>query len=153
MKLTGWKDIVELLGIAGIIGSLLFVGYQLKQTRDSLNMQFAFGETLVFQELQSRINQNADLAKAWVISSSNPSELTPEQKVQLTAWFDEWFFSLQIYMFFRSRDILTTERIRERMVDHCRIYTEHRSLIDELRQERNIPSVRLIDEFCIDSAE
>ncbi len=153
MKLTGWKDIVELLGITGIIASLLFVGYQLKQTRDSLNMQFSFGETLVFQELYSRINQNADLAKAWVISSSNPSELTPEQKVQLTAWFDEWFLSLQTYMFFRSRDILTTERIRARMVDQCRIYTEHRSLIDELRQERNIPSVRLFDEFCSDSVE
>lgn len=153
MKLTGWKDIVELLGIAGIIGSLLFVGYQLKQTRDSLNMQFAFGETLVNQELHSRINQNPDLAKALVISSSNPSELTPEQKVQLTAWFDEWFISLQTYMFFRTRGILTDERIKARMVDQCQIYAEHRSLIDELRRERNIPSVRLIDEYCTDSAE
>jgi len=34
MKNIGWKDIVEFIGIAAIVGSLIFVGLQMQQTRD-----------------------------------------------------------------------------------------------------------------------
>jgi hypothetical protein len=32
LKTTSWKDIAELIGIAAIVASLIFVGYQLKQS-------------------------------------------------------------------------------------------------------------------------
>jgi hypothetical protein len=34
MKKTDWKDIVEIVGIAAIVGSLLFVGLQFKQSHE-----------------------------------------------------------------------------------------------------------------------
>ena len=34
MKTTDWKDIAELVGIAAIVGSLIFVGLQMKQSQD-----------------------------------------------------------------------------------------------------------------------
>ena len=34
MKSVGWKDVVELVGIVAIVASLVFVGQELRQTRD-----------------------------------------------------------------------------------------------------------------------
>ena len=34
MQKTGWKDIAELLGIAAIVASLTFLGFQIQQDRD-----------------------------------------------------------------------------------------------------------------------
>ena len=34
MKTTSWKDIAELIGIAAIVASLIFVGLQLKQSQE-----------------------------------------------------------------------------------------------------------------------
>ena len=34
MKFAEWKDVAELVGIAAIIASLLFVGLQLKQSHE-----------------------------------------------------------------------------------------------------------------------
>ena len=34
MKSTNWKDIAELIGIAAIVASLVFVGLQMKQSQD-----------------------------------------------------------------------------------------------------------------------
>jgi hypothetical protein len=34
LKPTNWKDIAELIGIAAIVGSLIFVGLQMKQSHD-----------------------------------------------------------------------------------------------------------------------
>lgn len=34
MKSTSWKDIAELLGIAAIVASLIFVGLQMRQTQE-----------------------------------------------------------------------------------------------------------------------
>ncbi len=33
MKEANWKDLAELVGIAAIVASLIFVGFQLKQER------------------------------------------------------------------------------------------------------------------------
>ena len=39
MKETGWKDIVELIGIVAIVASLIFVGLQLKQSHEIASSQ------------------------------------------------------------------------------------------------------------------
>ena len=36
MKQTNWKDIAELIGIAAIVASLIFVGLELRQTQSAL---------------------------------------------------------------------------------------------------------------------
>ncbi len=36
MKTSNWKDIAELIGIAAIVASLVFVGLELRQTQTSL---------------------------------------------------------------------------------------------------------------------
>jgi hypothetical protein len=36
LKTTSWKEIAELIGIAAIVGSLVFVGLELRQTQTSL---------------------------------------------------------------------------------------------------------------------
>ena len=54
MKLTNWKDTAELIGIAAIVASLIFVGLQLKQDRDLAIAEATISSFSHIQELQGR---------------------------------------------------------------------------------------------------
>lgn len=67
MKTTNWKDIAELIGIAAIVGSLIFVGMEMRQTRtiamaaayqartdSELNMQQMFDSTYGMLEIRRK---------------------------------------------------------------------------------------------------
>ena len=58
MKSPHWKTLAELVGIAALVASLYFVGYQLKQDRQ-------------FAEVLARANAGADLSDAEAIVIRN----------------------------------------------------------------------------------
>jgi hypothetical protein len=58
------KDILEIVGIAAIVASLIFVGFQIRQNEEGLRMQFLQGEMLSFQEHFGRVSENESLAEA-----------------------------------------------------------------------------------------
>ena len=81
MNSTKWRDLVELIGIAAIVASLIFVGLQLRQDE-----QVAWTETLVagqFTEFEvSRlIGENSDV---WVRGLNN-EELTRVEEATFEA--------------------------------------------------------------------
>ena len=51
MKSTNWKHIAELVGIAAIVASLVFVGLQMRQSR----------EIALSQSYQSRADMSVDM--------------------------------------------------------------------------------------------
>ena len=61
MKNSSWKDYAEIIGIAAIVASLIFVGLQMRQDREIAvaNVQATFLE--LFVEIRSDINQNAEI--------------------------------------------------------------------------------------------
>ena len=52
MKLMGWKDGVELVGIVAIVASLIFVGLELRQARDIALSERAV--TMLLSEIEAR---------------------------------------------------------------------------------------------------
>jgi len=61
MKNTNWKDTAELIGIAAIVASILFVGLQMKQSQD----------IAIAAQYQSR----ADTAVEWYVSRMESDKL------------------------------------------------------------------------------
>ena len=97
MSFDRWKDVAELVGIVSIVASLVFVGVQLRQGQQSLESEVVFGEMVVFQELLSRIDQNADLANALALARDDPASLSPGQRIQAKAWLEEWLAQIATY--------------------------------------------------------
>ena len=61
MKITDWKDVAELAGIAAIVGSLLFVGYQIKQEQGIAIADTYGGLVESTENIADLVDRNADL--------------------------------------------------------------------------------------------
>ena len=110
-------------------------------------MQFVFGEVTTYQELQSRVSQSAELSEALSISIDNPEELTHAQKIQVTAWLEEWLSLIATWANLNTRGVLSEDQLEQRMGNECSTYLEHRVLLDELRSKRDY-GFPLIDQHC-----
>ena len=74
MKTSGWKEIAELVGIAAIVASLIFVGLQLKQSQ----------EIAVANQYQDR----ADAALEWYLAQIQSNQAL---SARATVYIDEFF--------------------------------------------------------------
>ena len=95
LKSTSWKDTAELVGIAAIVVSLVFVGLQLKQDR-----VVALGQTYQ-SSLQAAIELNAAMAEhaeVWA-KARRTSDLTDTETVVMNQLIDMW----RARAFFESR--------------------------------------------------
>ena len=63
MKFKEWNEIAELVGIAAIVGSLVFVGLQMKQAQEIGNAERRMMRVANEIEVQNAINEHADI---WV---------------------------------------------------------------------------------------
>ena len=97
MNFDRWKDIAEIIGMASIVASLIFVGFQLRQNQQALEADVGFGEMVVFQELMSRINKSADLAVALALARNDPAALTAGRRIQAKAWPEDWLAQVHTY--------------------------------------------------------
>ena len=81
MKENSWKDIAELIGIAAIVASLIFVGLQMKQSQDiALAAQYqARTDTIV--NLYSENKQHAIGAELW----GNLMKTWPDDELGMSA--------------------------------------------------------------------
>ena len=61
MKKSDWKETAELIGAIAIVGSLLFVGFQLAQDRRIAQAELAIDYEMKQTELSSFISQNSEL--------------------------------------------------------------------------------------------
>ncbi len=60
MKFKEWNEIAELVGIAAVVGSLIFVGLQMKQAQQIGNAERRMMRVANQIELQNAINEHAD---------------------------------------------------------------------------------------------
>jgi hypothetical protein len=77
MKPLSWKPLVELVGIAAIVASLVFVGYQLQQDRRLAAAQVIVAADAVTLELSSLIGENREV---W-LNGLNGEELSDVEEV------------------------------------------------------------------------
>ena len=94
--MSGWttRGIAEVIGLVGIVGSLVFVGLEVKQnsvaTRASTNAAVADA----FRELNLVLASSPELARAMVASLDDPEEVSPEEKIMVLglwrALFHTW---------------------------------------------------------------
>ncbi len=68
MKFKEWNEIAELIGIAAIVGSLIFVGLQMKQAQDIANAERRMMVVDAQIELRNAIN---NFAEVWAKGSAN----------------------------------------------------------------------------------
>ena len=137
MKFDRWKEIAELIGIVSIVASLIFVGIQLRQGQQSLESEVVFGEMVVFQELLSRIDQNASLADALALARDEPDSLTAGQRIQAKAWLEEWLAQVATYSNLHRKGLFSDGELARRIGNECWVYKDFRLLLDEIRQRRD----------------
>ena len=87
MKSNDWKELVEIVGIAAIVASLILVAYEIRQ-----NSQFVAADTGAARyfaaiESYSTLALNAELAQIMMTScSENAESLTELEKHRVTNW-------------------------------------------------------------------
>ena len=85
MKLANWKDSLELVGIAAIVVSLVFVGYELRQSTAIARSDAYSSFSSQFLELAS--NAALDKRMSGLISQVNqgalPGDFKPEERVSI----------------------------------------------------------------------
>lgn len=85
MKSRDWKGVAEIVGIFAVVGSLVFVGAEVRQnsvaTRSATNAAVKGG----FSELNLAIASSPELAKAMVSLAENPDDALPEHRLQVLA--------------------------------------------------------------------
>ena len=104
MKTGGWKDWFEMAGLAAILVSLVFLGYQLRQDQLIARSELASASF----EMQIDINQqllDPDFAKTYVAMLERPEELSLQQKLQIDALFHSVVRLFVRECFMLARDI------------------------------------------------
>jgi len=86
MDLANFVDLTDLLAALGVIASLVYVGYQIKETRKAVRAATAQARTdLGVQLISSRYT--SDIADVLVKSLSDPDSLTKSERFKLKSFF------------------------------------------------------------------
>lgn len=78
MRTKAWRQIAEAIGVAAIVASLVFVGFQIRQEDDIARLELIDRSTDQQRELQEWIAENADL---WVRGCAGSELSAAEEKV------------------------------------------------------------------------
>ncbi len=78
MKSMSWKSMIESVGIAAIVASLIFVGLQLQQERRVASIEAGFNLVESYYEQQNGTIENAAI---WAKGSAGEEELSPTEAV------------------------------------------------------------------------
>jgi len=84
MQRINWKDIAELVGITAIVASLIFVGFQMKQSHEiALSAEYqARTETLV--NFLTASASDAVVRSAMAKNLSGAADFTPDERIAAT---------------------------------------------------------------------
>lgn len=99
MKKTGWKDTAELVGIAAIFASLIFVGFQLRQDRQIALAGYGQSTSAIRAELDISLAEHA----AILVKSNSGIELNDQEHEILASVIGALWRATQIDYLERSR--------------------------------------------------
>ena len=79
----GWtaRGIAESIGLIGIVGSLVFVGFEVRQNSVATTASANAAVADAFIELNLVLASSPDLARAVVVSFDDPEKLQPEERI------------------------------------------------------------------------
>jgi len=85
LKNMGWQQIGELLGLVGVIGSLIFVALEIRQNTDAVRSSIIQAiAQLSYDSTMASVN-NAELRAARLAAQSG--SMTQDQIAQLDSWY------------------------------------------------------------------
>jgi len=87
MKKSTVKDIVELIGIAAIVASLVFVGLQLQQDRLLVRSQVG-AVSLEFAATIHLAMSDPDISDPWAKMLNQPQNLSPSEILRIDGYLD-----------------------------------------------------------------
>ena len=88
MKNTSWKDIAELIGIAAIVASLVFIGLQMKQSQDiALSAAYQARADTSIAIRNTPFESETLLSSLTKAYDGRSAELTPEEHTALQFYF------------------------------------------------------------------
>ncbi len=81
--MSGWtsRGIAEVIGLVGIVGSLVFVGLEVRQNSVATRASTNAGVADAFRELNLVLASSPELARAVVASFDDPEKLSPEERI------------------------------------------------------------------------
>jgi len=130
MKKTDWKDTAELIGIAAIVASLVFVGMQMKQSQDIALSQASQARTAISIETLLSTTENPNYISAVAKGRSGKrAELTLEEQVTMSQYAIAVLMSYEDQHFQYNNGFVTEERWQ----------AARASLKNFLRVDANIP--------------
>lgn len=99
MKKADWKDIAELVGIAAIVASLIFVGFQLRQDQQIALAGYGQSTSAIRAELDIALVEHA----AVLVKSNSGNELSDQEHAILASLIFAYWRATQIDYWERSR--------------------------------------------------
>jgi len=99
MKNTDWKSTAELIGIAAIVASLIFVGLQLKQDRDVAERTVLFSATEARFQWAELVRESSGVWNKGLAGE----ELTDEERTEFDALASSW--ELAHYTYYRAQEL------------------------------------------------
>ena len=102
MKNTNWKDFAELIGIAAIVASLIFVGLQMKQAHEIALAEIYQARTAIVVEEALAVASNPYLLNAYVKAyNDRVDEIDPIEQyaAENLVWADLMLFENSHYLY------------------------------------------------------
>jgi len=106
MQSTNWKDIAEVIGIAAIVASLVFVGMQMRQDRTLARAELGAGSFESLATLRLELT-SPELAATYAKMLENPEQLTTPEKLQVNGYLDAVKLLLIRECYLKERGVFT----------------------------------------------
>ena len=106
MKSTNWKDVAELIGIAAIVASLVFVGLQMRQDHVFARSDLGAGSFESLASLRQEMT-GAEFAATYAKMLEQPGQLTTTEQLQVSAYLDAAKFLIIRECYLHERGIFT----------------------------------------------
>ncbi len=118
MKTASWKDIAELFGIAAIVASLIFVGLQMKQTKEIALSTAYQARATASMELRLAPTESPEFLSAITkLLTGDTQDLTPDQITYLRSYFYASLVYLENNHFQYLNGFLSEEQWQSNMGD------------------------------------
>ena len=151
MKSASWKDIAELIGLAAIVASLVFVGMELRQTQKDSRIESGLTRAGWFFENRNAINDHAGV---WVKAYSG-EPLSEEESVIFSNLIRN-IHTNNRFSWSRERTLGSTSDypahelawILSKSPAAVQAWEEYQSDIDEMRRTLAIGDPKNSDEFA-----
>ncbi len=103
MKFKEWNEIAELIGIAAIVASLVFVGLQMRQDLDLTRSELGAGSFESLASLRQEMT-GPEFAATYAKMLEQPEQLTTMEQLQVNAYLDAAKFLIirECYLYTRG---------------------------------------------------